>query len=70
MHTHKPYTPKDSAGKLAKYFMNSPLTMLLGVTLLAIGYLSLMIMPREENPQMVVSGSTVSLHFPVPLPKR
>ena len=64
MHTHKPYTPKDSAGKLAKYFMNSPLTMLLGVTLLAIGYLSLMIMPREENPQMVVSGSTVIVALP------
>jgi multidrug efflux pump subunit AcrB len=64
MHSHKPYIPKDSAGKLARYFMNSPLTMLLGVTLLAIGYLSLTIMPREENPQMVVSGSTVIVALP------
>ena len=64
MHAHKPYTPKDYAGKLARYFINSPLTMILGVTLLAIGYLSLMIMPREENPQMVVSGSTVIVALP------
>ncbi|MEJ2500401.1 MAG: efflux RND transporter permease subunit [Campylobacterales bacterium] len=64
MHAHKPYTPKDDAGKLARYFINSPLTMILGVTLLAIGYLSLMIMPREENPQMVVSGSTVIVALP------
>ena len=64
MHAHKSYTPKDYAGKLARYFINSPLTMILGVTLLAIGYLSLMIMPREENPQMVVSGSTVIVALP------
>jgi len=64
MQTHKPYTPKDYAGKLARYFINSPLTMILGITLLAIGYLSLMIMPREENPQMVVSGSTVIIALP------
>lgn len=64
MHTHKPYTPKDYAGRLARYFINSPLTMILGITLLAIGYLSLMIMPREENPQMVVSGSTVIVALP------
>ncbi len=64
MHSHKPYIPKDSAGKLARYFLNSPLTMLLGITLLAIGYLSLEIMPREENPQMVVSGSTVIVALP------
>ncbi len=64
MHLHKPYEPKDYAGKLARYFINSPLTMILGITLLAIGYLSLMIMPREENPQMVVSGSTVIVALP------
>jgi len=64
MNAHESYTPKDYAGKLARYFINSPLTMILGVTLLAIGYLSLMIMPREENPQMVVSGSTVIVAMP------
>ncbi len=60
----KPYEPKDYAGKLAKGFLRNPLTIVLGVFLLAIGYLSLMIMPREENPQMVVSGSTVIVALP------
>ncbi len=60
----KPYTPTDSAGKLAKTFLRNPLTIVLGIFLLAIGYLSLIIMPREENPQMVVSGSTVIVVLP------
>ena len=58
------YKPTDMAGKLAKSFLNSPLTVILGLFLLSIGYLSLMIMPREENPQMVVSGSTVIVALP------
>ena len=64
MNQAKPYHPKDFAGKLAKAFIRSPLTVVLGITLLAIGYLSLMVMPREENPQMVVSGSTVIVALP------
>jgi len=58
------YNPSDTAGKLAKTFLRNPLTVVLGVFLLAIGYLSLIIMPREENPQMVVSGSTVIVALP------
>jgi len=64
MNHQKPYTPTDSAGKLAKAFLKNPLTTVLGVFLLAIGYLALIIMPREENPQMVVSGSTVIVALP------
>ncbi|QSZ42058.1 AcrB/AcrD/AcrF family protein [Sulfurimonas aquatica] len=64
MKHHKPYVPKDYAGKLAAAFIRSPLTIVLGIFLLSIGYLSLMIMPREENPQMVVSGSTVIVALP------
>ncbi len=64
MNHHKPYNPKDIAGKLAKTFIRNPLTLILGISLLVIGYLSLMIMPREENPQMVVSGSTVIVALP------
>ena len=60
----KPYAPTDTAGKLAKGFLRNPLTVVLGMFLLAIGYLALMIMPREENPQMVVSGSTVIVALP------
>ena len=64
MNHQKPYEPTDVAGKLAKAFLRNPLTTVLGVSLLAIGYLALIIMPREENPQMVVSGSTVIVALP------
>ncbi|WP_295046818.1 efflux RND transporter permease subunit [Sulfurimonas sp.] len=64
MKSLKPYEPSDWAGKLARGFLRNPLTVVLGIFLLAIGYLSLMIMPREENPQMVVSGSTVIVALP------
>lgn len=58
------YQPKDIAGKLSKVFIRNPLTPLLGVFLIILGYLALMLMPREENPQMVVSGSTVIVALP------
>lgn len=64
MHTPQAYQPKDSAGKLAKGFLRNPLTPILGIFLLLIGYMALMMMPREENPQMVVSGSTVIIALP------
>lgn len=60
----KPYIPNDYAGKLARTFLRNPLTLVLGISLLAIGYLALEVMPREENPQMVVSGSTVIVALP------
>ena len=60
----KPYEPTDAAGKLAKGFLRNPLTLVLGIFLIAIGYIALMVMPREENPQMVVSGSTVIVALP------
>ena len=69
MRYSKNYTIKGLAGHLAKYFLHSPLTMVLGISLLAIGYLSLSLMPREENPQMVVSGSTVIVALPGATPK-
>mgnify|MGYP000075923562 FL=1 len=58
------YKPTDIAGKLASGFLRNPLTVVLGIFLLSIGYLALNIMPREENPQMVVSGSTVIVALP------
>jgi multidrug efflux pump subunit AcrB len=64
MNKHKQYIPKDIAGKLAKTFIRNPLTLVLGIFLLAIGYISLEVMPREENPQMVISGSTVIVALP------
>lgn len=64
MHVSHSYQPTDSAGKLAKGFLRNPLTPILGIFLLVIGYMALMLMPREENPQMVVSGSTVIIALP------
>ncbi len=37
MKENSEYTPKDYAGKLAKGFIRNPLTLVLGVFLLAIG---------------------------------
>lgn len=64
MKNENTYVPTDSAGKLARGFLRNPLTVVLGIFLLAIGYMALEIMPREENPQMVVSGSTVIVALP------
>ncbi|HEX5670818.1 MAG TPA: efflux RND transporter permease subunit, partial [Sulfuricurvum sp.] len=58
------YQPQDWAGKLASGFLRNPLTPILGIFLLIIGYIALIMMPREENPQMVVSGSTVIIAMP------
>ncbi|HIP46246.1 MAG TPA: AcrB/AcrD/AcrF family protein, partial [Campylobacterales bacterium] len=49
----------DYAGRLAKTFIYNPLTPVLAVFLLAVGYLSLVIMPREEDPQIAISGGTI-----------
>ncbi len=54
----------DYAGRLAKSFIYNPLTPILAVFLLAIGYLSLVIMPREEDPQISISGGTVIVPLP------
>lgn len=52
------------AGKTAKAFINHPLTLILAVFILILGYLSLLIMPKEENPQIKVSGGVVIVALP------
>ncbi|MEA2111019.1 MAG: efflux RND transporter permease subunit [Campylobacterota bacterium] len=54
----------DYAGKLAKTFIYNPLTAVLAVFLLAIGYVSLEVMPREEDPQIAISGGTIIVPLP------
>jgi multidrug efflux pump subunit AcrB len=54
----------DSAGKLARGFLYNPLTAVLAVALLLIGYLSLEIMPREEDPQIAISGGSIIIPAP------
>jgi multidrug efflux pump subunit AcrB len=54
----------NTAGKLSLLFINHPLTFIFGVFILALGYISLLIMPREENPQIKVSGGVVIVALP------
>ena len=57
------------AGKLAKGFLKSPLTSVLGAFLLIMGYMALSIMPREEDPQIAISGGAVIVALPGASPK-
>ncbi len=59
----------DYAGRLAKAFIYNPLTPILAVFLLAVGYLSLVVMPREEDPQIAISGGTIIVPLPGATPK-
>lgn len=59
----------DYAGKLAKSFLYNPLTAILAVFLLAIGYISLEVMPREEDPQIALSGGSIVVAAPGLSPK-
>jgi multidrug efflux pump subunit AcrB len=52
------------AGKLSLSFINHPLTLIFGVFILILGYISLVFMPREENPQIKVSGGAVIVALP------
>lgn len=59
----------DLAGKLAKKFIYNPLTSVLAVFLIIIGYLSLEIMPREEDPKIAISGGSIIVPAPGLNPK-
>ncbi len=65
----KKYQVTDVAGRLAKGFLRSPLTAVLGVFLLLMGYLALSTMPREEDPQIAISGGAVIVAMPGASPK-
>jgi len=60
----KPYEVKDIAGKLASGFLRNPLTAVLGIVLLALGWIALTTMPREEDPQIAISGGAVIVAMP------
>lgn len=63
------YQVINIAGRLAKGFLTNPLTAVLGVFLLLLGYLALNIMPREEDPQIAISGGSVIVAMPGATPK-
>jgi multidrug efflux pump subunit AcrB len=61
---NKPYEIKDIAGKLAIGFLRNPLTAVLGIVLIAIGWIALETMPREEDPQIAISGGSIIVPMP------
>jgi len=69
MGNKKEYEIINVAGTLAKGFLRNPLTAVLGVFLLLMGYLALNTMPREEDPQIAISGGAVIVPMPGATPK-
>lgn len=63
------YKIRNIAGHLAKGFLNNPLTPIIAIALLLLGYLSLEVMPREEDPQIEVSGGSVIVAIPGATPQ-
>jgi len=55
---------RNIAGYLAKVFLNNPITIVLIVSIFLLGFLSLQVMPREEDPQISVSGGSVIVVMP------
>jgi len=60
----KPYKIKNIAGHLAKGFLANPLTPILAFAIILLGYVSLEVMPREEDPQIQVSGGSIIVAIP------
>ncbi len=63
------YEIKNIAGHLAKSFLSNPLTPILAIAILLLGYLSLEVMPREEDPQIEVSGGSIVVAIPGATPQ-
>ena len=55
---------KNIAGKLAEGFIEHPLTFMLSIFIIVMGYITLQISPREANPQIVVAGGVVIVPYP------
>jgi len=60
----EPYVVKDVAGKLGQGFLRNPLTAVLGVVILVLGWMALNTMPREEDPQIAISGGGIVVAMP------
>ena len=65
----KSYKIKNIAGHLAKIFLTNPITSVLAISILVLGFVALQIMPREEDPQIQVSGGSVIVVIPGASPK-
>ena len=69
MENKKEYEIVNIAGRLAQNFLRNPLTIVLGAMLLLVGYIALNTMPREEDPQIAISGGAVIVAMPGATPK-
>lgn len=58
------YHIENIAGYLAKGFLSNPLTPILAIALLLLGLVSLEVMPREEDPQIEMSGGSIIVAIP------
>ena len=63
------YKSKNIAGYLARAFLNNPLTSIMVWAILILGYLTLQIAPREEDPQIEVSGGSIIIMMPGATPE-
>ncbi len=63
------YKSKNIAGTLAKSFLTNPITMVLAISIIVLGFVALQVMPREEDPQISVSGGSVIVVIPGASPK-
>ena len=57
------------SGKIANVFINSKLTILLMVALMIIGVYSSFLIPREEEPQIIVPMADIMVGYPGASPK-
>ena len=55
---------KGFAGRIAEFFINSKLTILLMIALMIIGAYSSTLIPREEEPQIIVPMADVMVGYP------
>ncbi|WP_248574839.1 efflux RND transporter permease subunit [Flavobacterium sp. H122] len=62
--THKLKEMEGISGKIANFFINSKLTILLMVALMIIGSYSSFLIPREEEPQINVPMADVMVGYP------
>jgi multidrug efflux pump subunit AcrB len=60
----KTFNPTNIASKLAKEFIHNPITPFFIGLILVLGVVALLITPREENPQIVVSGGAIIVAMP------
>ena len=56
--------PLGFSGRIARLFLDSPLTPLLALTAMLLGAFAVLITPREEEPQIDVTMATVFVPFP------